>query len=287
VGETTRIPDRVVRLPRVIPDPWVTEVADLYGPCSGRLALTFARSAQRTIVADVYSEGMLKSSPPLYLTNDGAATCYLIHLGGGGVAGDVYCTWLDLKAGSRVLLTPQAATKVFRSRHAPVVQTTYVHLEVTEVEMAQGATLLWTDMFTPGWAPDARPYSYDEIRSKLVVRVAGELVLFDHVRLGEPPEQCLDGSWPHGIGRLEGYSHYGSMLAMNPRLDATFLDQLWETMAPYASQCRIGLSALRVPGFVVRVLAPSTPALESLFGIVRSLVYEQLFGHQPASLRKL
>lgn len=310
MGETTRVSDRAVTPPGLWPDAWAAAAAHAADrPCAGRLALTFVRSGRRTVVTKVYSEGVLKASSPLYLSDDGAATCYLIHLGGGGVAGDMYHTRLELQAGARAVLTPQAATKVFRSRHAPVVQATQVHLasesgldlwaepviafegaryrQVTEVDMDPCATLLWTDVFTPGWAPDGRPYAYDEIRAKLMVRVAGEWVLFDHLRLGPPPEPAVAPPWPHGIGQLEGYSHYGSMLVIDPHMDEAFRDRLWEALAPYAADGRIGLSALRVPGFALRVLAPSTPAIESVFQTARALVYEAVFGRPPAPLRKL
>jgi urease accessory protein len=145
--------------------------------------------------------------------------------------------------------------------------------------MESGSTLLYSDILTPGWSQDARWFQYGEIRSWFTVYVDGKLGVYDHLCL-RPDEQFV------GLGRMEGYTHYGSMMVLGRPTTSQLLKQLADVTDAHCHSCRVGISAPAIPGFVVRVLAHSTETIEQLFHFIRRMIRTEWFGRDTHFLRK-
>jgi urease accessory protein len=269
---------------------------------TGYLRLAVAPKHGKTIATDLYYKDAFKLTRPLYPDESGQPHYYILNPGGGYVDGDRYRLDIELAEDAKLLLTTQSSTKVYKTRHTAPVQEMEIRIKKgsfleyvpdpliayryaqykqrTTIQMERGSTLLLTEIVTPGWSPDGELFSYNQLRLKTDIYLDGELAVYDQIRLN-PSEQDVTG-----IGLLEGYTHFGSMIVVGEQMTPDFLDELYEAMDAGSAPCRIGLSLLPVPGFSVRVLASSTQEIERLFAACQGLVREQWLGLQPVFLRK-
>jgi urease accessory protein len=79
-----------------------------------RLSLGFEPVAGRTAVTRRSHQGPLYCQRPFYPERDGTCHLYVLHPPGGVVGGDELTVEVDVSAGSRVLVTTPAATKLYR-----------------------------------------------------------------------------------------------------------------------------------------------------------------------------
>lgn len=267
---------------------------------TGYLRLAAVRKKEKTIFKETYSEGAFKITRPVYLTSGGEAYGYVMNPGGGYVDGDSYKMSIVLEEEAEVLLTTQSSTKIYKTRTKPAIQEMDIHLKKGSlleylpdpviayqhacfkqnmiVQMDKGASLVCSDIFTPGWAPDGTLFRYDLLQSKMEVYLEQQLVLFDHIKL-EPDEDMT------GIGYMEGYTHFGTMIIIDERVNKAFLEELHDLFEPL-SEIRIGVSMLAVPGFALRILANSTQAIEHILSVTHELIRKRILGKEPVFLRK-
>src|SRR4051794_3493521 len=143
---------------------------------TGYLRAVFAKKGERSILQDSYFEGAFKITRPIYLDGTGQAYVYIMNPGGGYLDGDSYRMEFHLESGAEALLTTQSSTKIYKTLKRPVFQETEIYLkkgsflefvpdpviayeharfkQLTTVRMESGASLVYGDIFTPGWAPD-------------------------------------------------------------------------------------------------------------------------------------
>nr|WP_255807446.1 urease accessory protein UreD [Cohnella mopanensis] len=257
---------------------------------------------EKSIASEIYSQGAWKVNPPIYLDSSGQPCLYMVSLGGGYAGGDRYKAEIRLSEQAELLLTTLSSNKIFRSRGKPVIQEIDIYLargsvleylpdntiayqdahyeQSTVIRMESGATLIYTDLITPGWAPDGSVFRYDTLKLRTEIYLDDHLVVFDHIRL------CPGAQNIQGIGLLEGYTHYGSMIVIGQQATPEFLDKLHESLDVGQSQVRLGLSMLMIPGFTLRILAFSTQAIESVFQSCHRMIREEWFEKQPISFRK-
>jgi urease accessory protein len=267
---------------------------------TGYLRLAAARKKEKTIFKETYSEGAFKITRPVYLTSSGEAYGYVMNPGGGYVDGDTYKISIVLEEEAEVLLTTQSSTKIYKTRTKPAIQEMDVYLKKGSlleylpdpviayqhacfkqnmiVQMDKGASLVCCDIFTPGWAPDGTQFRYDLLQLKMEVYLEQLLVLFDHIKL-EPDEDMT------GIGYMEGYTHFGTMIVIDERVNKVFLEELHDHLEPL-TEIRIGVSMLAVPGFALRILANSTQAIEHILSVTHELIRKEILGKEPVFLRK-
>ena len=100
------------------------------------LALRFARSGERTVLAERYHRGPLLVQRPFYPEADGVCHVYLLHPPAGIVGGDDLNMTFKLDTGAHGLITTPAATRWYFSHglDAQVRQ---------HAVLADGATLEW------------------------------------------------------------------------------------------------------------------------------------------------
>jgi urease accessory protein len=270
------------------------------GNWTGYLRAAFAKKGERSGLQDAYFEGALKITKPVYLDETGQACVYLMNPGGGYLDGDSYRMEFLLEPGAEVLITTQSSTKVYKTPRRPVWQETEIDLkngsfleyvpdpviayeharfiQRTTVRMEPGASLVCTELLTPGWAPDGSRFRYDLLQSRMDVYMEDQLVLFDHVKL--EPDRDLPG-----LGYMEGFTHLGSLIAIQEGIDAGLVDRIHRLLEPF-SEVEIGLSMLMVPGLALRVLARRTQDVETIFDLCRGILRKNRWGTTTVFLRK-
>ncbi|MGZ4161183.1 MAG: urease accessory protein UreD [Neobacillus sp.] len=267
---------------------------------TGYLKLFCEKKKEKTILKEAYSEGALKITRPVYLTGSGEAYLYVMNPGGGFLDGDTYRMDIYLEEGAEAAVTTQSSTKIYKTRNRPAFQEMEIFLkkgsvfeylpdpiiayqnarfkQQTVIRMEHGASLIFTDILTPGWAPDGTLFRYDLLQSKLEVYLEDHLILFDHIKI-EPDKEIT------GIGYMEGYTHFGTMLVIDNRVNRLFLEDI-STMFQSLSACRVGLSRLSVPGFALRVLGNTTQEVENILNLCHESIRGKLFEKEPVFLRK-
>ena len=167
-------------------------------------ALTVARvRGQSRLVASL-------SVPPLKLINPKSTgpACHVVlaSYGGGLVAGDCLRLRVRAEAGSRLLLTTQANTRIFKSLDGrPAEQLTEGHLAADALavvlpdplvpqaasryrqaqhwHLAPTATLLLADWYHAGRTDAGEAFAFTDFATELRVSVAGRLTLLDRFAL--------------------------------------------------------------------------------------------------------
>ncbi|EGD53854.1 Urease accessory protein UreD [Gordonia neofelifaecis NRRL B-59395] len=269
---------------------------------SGELRLTLAPRRGRTVAVGQFHEGALQTLRPMYL-DDSGQVCYLIvNPGGACMRGDRYRIEVELETDARLLLTTQSATKVYRTPEAYAEQRMDVRLgpgsvleyvpdplilyreadfrQYGTVEMDASATLVMSEIVTPGWAPGGRLFAYERLRMRNEIRYDGRLLAIDNLVV-TPGE-----AGPGGLGFMEGHTHLGSLIVVDSRVDDGLIDDIHEIIEAHAGTVVAGLSALDGPGFVIRALADDTAELRAVLDEVTASLRARWFGLAPVNLRK-
>lgn len=269
---------------------------------TGLLRLAVADRNGKTVPNRVYFEGALKVMRPIYHQASGQVCYYLLNPGGGYIDGDRYRMEITAEKQARLTLTTQSATKVYRTPRHHVYQEAEFHLkegsyleylpdpliayqqarfmQKTVVRMDRTSTLFYSDILTPGWSPEDRDFSYEQLRLITEIYVGDELAVYDHIKL-QPAHQKMDA-----LGSMEGYTHLGSILAVRGDITQDLVNRLYQEVAEAEVECRIGISRLPIGGFTVRILANQTQAVERIIERCHHFVSKEWFQTKPSFLRK-
>ncbi|MBY6085650.1 urease accessory protein UreD [Priestia flexa] len=267
---------------------------------TGYLKLESHKVKGKTVVYNTYHDGAFKVARPIYM-EEHTPTIYLLHVGGGYVGGDRYKACITAEEGAHLCLTTQAATKVYRTPNAPVVQETELLLkkgavieylpdplilyedaqfiQETTVHMEEKATFFISDVITPGWSPNGEIFKYDSLRSKLKVYQNNQLMVFDHLFLS--PHEDI-----HAIMKMEGYTHFGSFLAVAEGIIDSVIDELYDEVISEERHGYIGISKLAINGCAIRILGNDTKTLESIINRCFQFLRKRLLGLDVVHLRK-
>ncbi|RHW32453.1 urease accessory protein UreD [Neobacillus notoginsengisoli] len=269
---------------------------------TGELSLDLECRNGRTVARNVYFQGAFKVMRPIYHDDSGQVCYYLLNPGGGYLDGDRYRMKVSADVNSRVTLTTQSATKVYKTPKDYVYQESEILLkkgsyleylpdpliayenahykQKNVVRMESGSTFLYTDILTPGWSPSGEKFSYDTIQLKTEIYLDGRLGVFDHIKLA-PEKNAITG-----MGFMEGYTHLGSMMAVSENTDNDILDELYEKIQSEQSNFKFGISRLAIPGLSIRVLGNSTQLIERIFNNCHKIISEKWNNTTPSPLRK-
>lgn len=269
---------------------------------TGELSLDLENRKGKTVAKNVFFQGAFKVMRPIYHEDTGKVCYYLLNPGGGYLDGDRYRMSVTADEGSKVTLTTQSATKVYKTPKGYAYQETDITLkkgsyleflpdpliayenaryrQKNVIRMESGAVFLYTDILTAGWSPSGRKFTYNTVQLVNEIYVDGELAVFDHIKLS-PEKQNISG-----LGFMEGYSHIGSMIVVGGQTESGLLNELYEAILSHEADMNFGLSQLVVPGFSIRILANSTQVIERIFAECRRLINQKWFGVTPNSLRK-
>jgi urease accessory protein len=269
---------------------------------TGVLHLGVEEKNGKTIPKNVYFQGAFKVMRPIYHDDSGQACYYILNPGGGYLDGDRYQMKISLEKQAKLTLTTQSATKIYKTPNIHAYQVAEFNLkegsyleyipdpligyrdarykQKNVIHMEKDCTLLYSDIVTPGWSPDGERFSYDTLQLVNEVYMENELVVYDHIKLS-PATQNMDR-----LGLMEGYSHLGSMIVVDEKVNHDLLDQLYESVPHQTKEYKIGLSLLPIPGFTVRVLANTTQTIEGLFSEFHHILSQEWFNKKPSFLRK-
>lgn len=269
---------------------------------TGSLSLDLEERLGKTVAKRVYFQGAFKVMRPIYADDSGQVCYYLLNPGGGYLDGDRYKMEISADEGSKVTLTTQSATKVYKTPQSYAYQETEINLKKGSyleylpdpliayenahykqkniVHMERGSTFLYTDILTPGWSPSGEKFSYDTIQLVTEIYWDGKLGVFDHIKL-VPKQQNIAG-----LGFMEGYTHLGSMIVVSERMDNALLEALYETILSEKSDFSFGISNLAIPGFSLRILANATQTIERILNQCHTMISEKWHNRPPSSLRK-
>lgn len=257
----------------------------------------------RTVIKESYASGAFKISRPLEADGTGQALLYLMNPGGGYVDGDRYKALISMGQDSQLVLTTQSATKIYKTVGGFVHSLTEVSLEEgallevvpdpviayenavyvqkTVLRLQPGAALVYLDAWTPGWSPSGELFTYKSIDSLTELYVGGELQMADRLRM--TPSGSLAG-----LGEMEGYTHYGSLLVVHERGTGEETDELYAYLRGqfHSESVRFGITNLQTPGFVLRIMARSTEELQQAAGACHDYVRENWLNKPPLRIRK-
>lgn len=275
----------------------------LTGELTLDIASRDAGDTSRSIVATQYHRGALRVLRPFYPDTSGQPSVTIVNPGGGYLGGDRYRLETHIHEGAALTLTTQSATKVYRTPQGPAVMEQHFTLDKnarlefvpdsiiayrearfeqrTEVVMEPSASLILTEIVTPGWSPDGSEFTYDDLTLTTRVTVAERPVVIDRLWLtpaGQHPGPLMLGD----------FTHIGTLVVVDPRANDDAVAALREHLGvgERTPDRLIGLTRLSVPGFVLRVLTRSTPEAESVLRAAIDWMRTHWHGQPPLLLRK-
>ena len=245
---------------------------------------------------------------PHYLDDSGQVCYVVVNPGGAYLGADLFLLDIEVQDGADLLLTTQSATKVYRTPGSFAEQRMVLRLgegarlelmpdqliayreasyrQRTSVTLRPSSSLVTAEVVTPGWSPDGAAFRYEEVRLRNDIRVeteAGpELLALDNLLIRPPLHDVT------GLGFMEGYSHLGSLVVVDPRVDQALADELHLLTTDH--QALTGISLTRTvagtTGLVLRSLSNSTEELNRLLRSCTDLLRGRWYGQGPLDLRK-
>jgi urease accessory protein len=274
----------------------------------GELQLRIEDRGARSVAAHQYHQGALRILRPHYLDQSGQVCYVLVNPGGAYLGADLYVLDVEVGDGAKLLLTTQSATKVYRTPGSFAEQRMRLRLgEGAQLELAPdqliayreasyrqnshitvrpSSSLMLAEVVTPGWSPDGASFRYEELRLRTEIHVdaAGQtqLLALDNVLI-RPARNDVTG-----MGFMEGFSHLGSLIVVDPRVDQALADELHHITAGHDAYTGVSLTAPRAgtAGLVLRSLSNSTGELNRLLGACTALLRDRWYGQAPLNLRK-
>ena len=268
----------------------------------GFLRLRFARSGERTILAQSRFSLPLQVLTPLTLA-DGASYLMLLNPTGGVLGGDHLATEIVQEAGTHVCLTTPSATRIYRTNEKPAIIETTIRLEegatleyfpdhviphaasslrqTLRVEMARGSRAIILDSLASGRVAHGERWKFTEIDSRMEVFSCGRPSYINRTKI--VPAALL----PDRLGIMEGFD-YMSCFALFAEGFTRWKEVSAALHEEISSLPRIrgGASLLSRGGCVARFLARSasdmTCANKKLWDAARA----QIAGLPPFDHRK-
>ncbi|WP_426999054.1 urease accessory protein UreD [Pseudarthrobacter sp. N5] len=279
----------------------------------GELTLRIGQRAGRSVAVRQFHRGALRVLRPHYLDQSGQVCYVMINPGGAYLGADLYLIDVEVEAGAKLLLTTQSATKIYRTPGSFAEQRMNLRLgEGSQLELAPdqliayreasyrqnthitvrpSSSLIMAEVITPGWSPDGTAFLYEELRLRNQIQVetahpegtAGSTLLALDNLLIRPTATDVTG-----MAFMEGYSHLGSLIVVDPRVDQALADELHALTTGHRAYTGVSLtpSIGGTTGLVLRSLSNSTEELNRLLGACTSLLRERWYGREPLNLRK-
>ena len=274
----------------------------------GELAIRVENRGGRSVAAHQYHRGALRVLRPHYLDDSGQVCYVVVNPGGAYLGADLFLIDVEVEAGAGLLLTTQSATKVYRTPGSFAEQRMAVRLgegarlelmpdqliayreasyrQRTHVTLRPSSSLVMAEVVTPGWSPDGAAFRYEELglRNEIWVETdkGSQLLALDNLLI-RPPSGDVSG-----MGFMEGFSHLGSLVVVDARVDQSLADELHSITS--ARDALTGISLTRsiagTTGLVLRSLSNSTGELNLLLGACTSLLRKRWHGQEPLNLRK-
>ena len=255
-----------------------------------------------------YHRGALRVLRPHYLDESGQVCYVVVNPGGAYLGADLYLIEVEVGDGAELLLTTQSATKIYRTPGSFAEQRMRLRLgegarlelapdqliayreasyrQNTHITVRPSSSLIMAEVVTPGWSPDGEPFRYEELRLRTEIRVES-----GGGSRAAGPRQRADPPAPGdvtGMAFMEGFSHVGSLMVVDPRVDQALADELHALTRPTTRiqgfpHCRpagngragAALALQQHGGTQPRCLVTAT-----------ALLRKRWYGQEPLNLRK-
>lgn len=270
---------------------------------TGYLELTMQEKNGQYSTKTLLQEGASRVSSAIYLDASNVPCYFMLSLGGGFVAGDIYENKITLEENAKVVLTTQSPNKIFKSpEQIPAIQRTTMNLErgsrleyisdsliaykdacynqETTIYMEEDASLVYIDGITPGWASTGEKFTYDTVKLKTKIYIDKQLVLLDYLKL-VPKESKMQT-----MGMLEEYTQFATMMVIDPRITEDMIKEMRALIDEVDKEFQYGISKPYCKGFVLRVLGNFTQDLEKVIGVCHDYIRTKLYDVEPLRLRK-
>ncbi|MCP1411882.1 urease accessory protein UreD [Paenarthrobacter sp. A20] len=274
----------------------------------GRLELGVSVRGGRSVAVRQFHEGALRVLRPHYLDESGQVCYVMVNPGGAYLGADLFLIDVEVEAGADLLLTTQSATKVYRTPGSFAEQRMSVRLgegsrlelmpdqliayreasyrQNSRLSLHPTSSLVMAEVVTPGWSPDGASFKYEEVRLRNEIWIEGDsgakLLALDNLLIRPPVNDVT------GMGFMEGYSHLGSLVVVDPRADQALADELDQIARDFDAYTGVSLTAAiaGTAGLVLRSLSNSTEELNKLLGTCTGVLRERWYGQGPLNLRK-
>nr|WP_235013082.1 urease accessory protein UreD [Arthrobacter sp. SLBN-100] len=272
------------------------------------LELVIGERGGRSIASRQFHEGALRVLRPHYLDDSGQVCYVVVNPGGAYLGADLYLLDVEVQDGASLVFTTQSATKVYRTPGSFAEQRMVVRLgegarlelmpdqliayreasyrQLTSVTVRPSSSLVMAEVVTPGWSPDGAAFRYEEVRLRNAIHVEADegtrVMALDNLLIRPPSGDVT------GLGFMEGFSHLGSLIVADPRVDQALADELHHLTSK--NDALTGISLTRTvqgtTGLVLRSLSNSTGELNLLLGACTALLRKRWYGQEPLNLRK-
>lgn len=274
----------------------------------GRLELGISVRGGRSVASRQFHEGALRVLRPHYLDQSGQVCYVMVNPGGAYLGADLFLIDVAVDYNAAVLLTTQSATKVYRTPGSFAEQRMSVRLgegsrlelmpdqliayreasyrQNSRISLHPTSSLVMAEVITPGWSPDGASFKYQEVRLRNEIWIDDEngakLLALDNLLIRPPLGDVT------GMGFMEGFSHLGSLVVVDPRVDQGLADELDHMARDFDAYTGISLTATIAgsTGLVLRSLSNSTEELNTLLGACAGVFRERWYGLAPLNLRK-
>ncbi|UZX05258.1 urease accessory protein UreD [Arthrobacter sp. CDRTa11] len=274
----------------------------------GVLELVISERGGRSVASRQFHEGALRVLRPHYLDDSGQVCYVVVNPGGAYLGADLFVVDLDVQDGADLLLTTQSATKIYRTPGSFAEQRMAVRLgegarlelmpdqliayreasyrQRTHITVGPSSSLVMAEVITPGWSPEGTSFRYEELRLRNEIHVETdggmELLALDSVLI-RPPHNDVGG-----MGFMEGFSHLGSLMVVDARVDQALADELVALTSGHSAYTGVSLTrtVAGTSGVVLRSLSNSTGELNRLLGACTTLLRKRWSGQEPLNLRK-
>lgn len=108
--------------------------------------------------------------------------------------------------------------------------------------------LIWAEVLTCGRKLSGEVFKFSRFVSLTKIYHNDRLVVKEHLRM-QPSVVDV-----HALGQLEGYTHQASFIYINTNKSAALCTQAAQVFLQECKDIEFGISALPIPGFIVRIL---------------------------------
>lgn len=278
------------------------------GPVRGRLELGVSVRGGRSVASRQFHEGAWRVLRPHYLDGSGQVCYVMVNPGGAYLGADLFLIDVEVENNAALLLTTQSATKVYRTPGSFAEQRMNIQLgegsrlelvpdqliayreasyrQNSRIRLHPSSSLVMAEVVTPGWSPDGASFKYEEVRLRNEIWIedgsGAKLLALDNLLILPPVNDVT------GMGFMEGFSHLGSLVVVDPRVNQALADELAHVARDFDAYTGVSLTMTIAGtcGLVLRSLSNSTEELNTLLGACTGVLRERWYGQAPLNLRK-
>jgi urease accessory protein len=242
-------------------------------------------------------------SPPIHISKPhedrGWLVVNLASPSPGLLEGDRVDVRVEVKSGARLLLTAPSANRIHATPkgHAELTQRFLVEaggfLDVwpeylipqagaryrqrTEIRVADGGTLLWTETIAPGRTARGEVFAFDEVKLSTDLWVGEKHSIRERYRLDPSAVSAMRARFSTG--------YYASVIAVGEALVEKTGSLRILTEDHSKPDSWVGVTRVTTNVWAVKVLAADSPLLRATVGAVRAAVCNAL-GYEAPNLRR-